>query len=72
MTRAEVQEEALKLPREERATLMEALHMSLFDEPLTDRRQQLLDERIAEDDRDPEGALPGAELLAWLRKPSGS
>ena len=72
MTRADLQKEALKLPPEERAALMEALHMSLLGEPPTDWQQQLLDERVAADDRDPEGALPGTELVAWLRKPSGS
>jgi len=69
MTRTELQEQALKLPAEERAALMESLHLSLLEEPLADWQKQLLDERIAEDDRDPEGALPGEELLAWLRKP---
>lgn len=69
MTRTEVQEEALKLPAEERAALMETLHLSLLGEPLAEWQQQLLDERVAEDDRDPEGTLPGDELLAWLRKP---
>lgn len=69
MTMTELQEQALKLPAEERAALMESLHLSLLGEPLADWQKQLLDERIAEDDRDPDGALPGEELLAWLRKP---
>ncbi len=69
MTMTELQEQALKLPAEERAALMESLHLSLLEEPLADWQKQLLDERIAEDDRDPDGALPGEELLAWLRKP---
>ena len=69
MTRVELQEEALKLPVDERAALMESLQLSLLEEPLADWQKQLLDERIAEDDRDPDGALPGEELLAWLRKP---
>lgn len=69
MTRIELQEEALKLPADERAALMESLHLSLLEEPLADWQKQLLDERIAEDDRDPEGTLPGDELLAWLRTP---
>ncbi|HET9766767.1 MAG TPA: addiction module protein [Thermoanaerobaculia bacterium] len=69
MTMTELQEQALRLPADERAALMESLHLSLLGEPLADWQQQLLDERIAEDDRDPEGALPGEELLAWLRKP---
>ena len=38
-------------------------------EPLLEWQRELLDERIAEDDRDPEGTLPGDELLAWLRTP---
>lgn len=69
MTRIELQEEALKLPAEERAAVMETLHLSLTEEPLTDWQQELIDARLADDDRDPEGALPGDQLLAWLRKP---
>ena len=69
MTRTELQEQALKLPAEERAALMESLHLSLLDEPLSGWQQQLLDERLAENDRDPDGALPGDDLLTWLRKP---
>jgi len=38
-------------------------------EPLQEWQRQLLDERLAEDDRDPEGRLPGDDLLAWLRTP---
>ena len=56
MTKTELQEEALKLSAEERAALMESLHLSLLDEPLADWQKQLLDERIAEDDRDPDVA----------------
>jgi len=69
VTKTELRDEALKLPAEERAALMESLHLSLLDEPPAEWQKQLLDERIAEDDRDPEGALPGEELLAWLGKP---
>lgn len=69
MTRTELQEQALKLPPEERAALMESIHISLLEEPLADWQGQLLDERLDEDDRDPNGALPGDELLAWLRRP---
>ncbi|HEV8241418.1 MAG TPA: addiction module protein [Thermoanaerobaculia bacterium] len=69
MNKTELQEAALKLPAEDRAALMETLHLSLIEEPLTDWQKQLLDERIAEDDRDPDGTLPGEELLARLRKP---
>jgi len=71
VTKTELREEALKLPAEERAALMESLHLSLLSEPLAEWQKQLLDERIAGDDRDPDGALPGEGLLAWLGKPRG-
>ncbi len=68
MTKAEIQAAALKLPPEERAELMEALNLSFLEEPLADWQKQLLDERLAEDERDPGSALPGEELLASLRR----
>jgi len=67
MTKTEIKEEALKLPPEERAELMDALNISFLEEPLTDWQKKLLDERLAEDERDPESALPGEGLLASLR-----
>jgi hypothetical protein len=47
---------------------MEALSISFWAEPLTDWQKELLDERLAEDEGDPERALPGEELLATLRR----
>jgi putative addiction module component (TIGR02574 family) len=69
MTKTEIKEEALKLPPEERAELIDALNTSFLEEPLTDWQKELLDERLAEDERDPESALPGEVLLASLRRP---
>jgi putative addiction module component (TIGR02574 family) len=68
MTKAEIQAAALKLPPEERAELIEALNLSFLAEPLTDWQKELLDERLAEDEGNPERALPGEELLAALRR----
>lgn len=68
MTKTEIREEALKLPLEERAELMDALSISFLEEPLADWQKQLLDERLAEDERDPESARPGEEFLASLRR----
>jgi putative addiction module component (TIGR02574 family) len=68
MTKAEIQAAALKMPPDERADLMEALSISFLEEPLTDWQKELLDERLAEDERDPEDALPGEEILASLRR----
>lgn len=68
MNKTEIQEAALKLPLEERAELMDALSISFLEEPLADWQKQLLDERLAEDERAPESARPGEELLASPRR----
>ena len=68
MTKTELQREVLELPAEERVELGGLIQRSLEEAPLTDWQQQLLDKRLAEDERDPEGALPGEELLAQLRR----
>jgi len=68
MTKTEIKEEALKLPPDERAELMDALNISFLEEPLTDWQKKLLDERLAEDERAPESALPGEGFLASLRR----
>ena len=72
MTRVEFKEQALaQLSPEERV----ALAVDLWDsvEPgdigVPDWHLEIVRERLAEDERDPEAALPGEELLAWLRQP---
>jgi putative addiction module component (TIGR02574 family) len=70
MTRRELVEEALKLPPEERAELVEALQVSLLDAPLAGWQRELLDERLAEHERDPEDATPWEEVRARLRRDS--
>ncbi len=39
------------------------------DLAVPDWHREIVRARLAEDDRDPERALPGEELLAWLRQP---
>ena len=70
MTRRELVEEALKLPPEERAELVEALQVSLLDAPPADWQRELLDERLAAHERDPEDATPWEEVRARLRRDS--
>jgi hypothetical protein len=44
--------------------------LPVFDRGLAvpDWHRDIIRERLAEDERDPEGALPGEELIAWLRQ----
>lgn len=70
MTRRELVEEALKLPPEERAELVEALQVSLLDAPPADWQRELLDERLAAHECDPEDATPWEEVRARLRRDS--
>lgn len=72
MTRAQLKEQALtELSPEDRV----ALAVDLWDsvEPgefaVPDWHRAIIRERLAEDERDPEGDLPGEELIAWLRRP---
>jgi putative addiction module component (TIGR02574 family) len=72
MTKTEIREQALlQLTPEERV----ALAVDLWDSvqpgeiPIPDWHLEIVRERLAEDQRDPQGALPGEELLAWLRQP---
>ena len=72
MTKTEIREEALtKLSPEERIELAVDLWDSLSAEnvPVPAWHLEIIRERLAEDERDPDGALPGEELLEWLRKP---
>ena len=68
MTKRELEEEALKLPIEDRVELMESLHLSVLDAPLPDWQRDLLDTRLAAHERDPEGTLSWEEVKASLRR----
>jgi putative addiction module component (TIGR02574 family) len=72
MTKTEIREQALlQLTPEERVALAVELWDSVQpgDIPTPDWHREIVRERLAEDQRDPQGALPGEELLAWLRQP---
>jgi putative addiction module component (TIGR02574 family) len=72
MTKSEIREEALsKLSPEERIELAFDLWDSLTpaDVPVPEWHLEVLRERLAEDERDPDGAIPGEEVLARLRRP---
>jgi len=66
MTKAQLKREALQLPVEEQLEIAEAIweHLeSAADQPpIPDWQRQLLDERIAEDDADPEGGSPWEQV----------
>ena len=72
MTKTEIREEALKLPPEERAELMEALNVSLLDASLPDWQRELLDERLDAFERDPGNTLSWEEVRASLRRSQGA
>jgi len=65
---AEIKEQALKMPPEERAELMESLHISLLEEPLADWQKELLDERLDRYERDPGDTVSWEEVKAALRR----
>jgi len=72
MTKAEIRDEALsKLSPEERIELAMDLWESLTpdDVPVPPWHLAILRERLAEDERDPESAIPGDEVLARLQRP---
>jgi len=72
MTKTEIREQALtRLSPEERIELAVELWESVdpADVPSPAWHLDLVRERLAEHERDPESALPGEELLAWLRQP---
>ena len=65
MTKAQLQEQILELPIEERLEVAEAIWASLeasAESPLPDWQRQLLDERIAAAEADPEAGTPRAEV----------
>ena len=72
MTKAQIREEALKLPPEDRADLIDELNVSLLEEPLPDWQRELLDERLDALERDPENTLSWDEVKASLRAHRGA
>lgn len=66
MTKIELEREVLQLPVEERLQLAETIWTSLEEEstqpPLPSWQQELLDERIAEDDARPDAGSPWEEV----------
>lgn len=64
MTKAEIQQQALELPPEEREELASALWESLEAEPtaLPDWQRRLLDQRLASLDENPEEGAPWDEV----------
>ena len=72
MTKTEIREGALsKLSPEERIELAMDLwdSVGLDDVPVPQWHLDLVRERLAEDERDPEDVIPGEEVLARLRRP---
>lgn len=72
MTKSEIKEQALtQLTPNERVALAVDLWDSVEpgDISVPAWHLELVRERLAEDELDPQGALPGEELLTWLRKP---
>ena len=64
--------EILKLPPEERLHLAEVIWASLAAEPSTvpvgDAHRQVLDERLAEHDKSPDGVVSRDQVLADARR----
>lgn len=64
--------EILKLPAEERLRLVELIWESLAakpsEVPLGDAHRAVIDERIAEHERNPDDVLPRGEVLAQARR----
>ena len=71
MSHADVAE-ILKLPPEERMRLAEIIWESLASEPssvpLGDAHRAVIDERVAEHERDPNDVVSRAEVLAEARR----
>ena len=70
MKKLELKEEALRLPAEDRRELAESLWESLEDEEdsssLPEWQAALLDERLAEDEAQPESGAPWTEVKARI------
>lgn len=65
MTKAEIQEQVMRLPAEQRLDLAEAIWSSLDDPdglPLPGWQRELLDERIAAAEHDPETEIPWSDV----------
>jgi putative addiction module component (TIGR02574 family) len=64
--------EILKLPAEERLRLVEIIWASLFTEPssvpLGDAHRAMIDERLAEHERNPDDVVSRDEVLAEARR----
>ena len=64
--------EILKLPAEERLRLVEIIWASLATEPssvpLGDAHRAMIDERLAEHERNPDDVVSRAEVLAEARR----
>ena len=64
--------EILKLPAEERLRLLEILWESLSQDasaiPLSDAHRAILDERVAEHERDPDDVVSIDEVIADARR----
>lgn len=67
MTREEVQK-LLDLPVEERFELAETLWDSLHELPVTDWQREILDERLADLQRNPQGSRSWEEVKARLKQ----
>ena len=68
-------QELLELDLETRLALVQKLWDSIVDDassgaqlPLADEERELLDQRLREDDEDPEAAIPWAEARARLHR----
>ncbi len=70
MTKSQLRREALDLPVEERLELAEALWESVeaVTQPpsIPDWQREILDERVADDDADPEAGSPWQEVKARI------
>ena len=66
MTKTQIQREALQLPVDERLEIAEAIwesvEISAVQPPLADWQREILDERMAEDDADPEAGSHWEEV----------
>ena len=66
MTKSELKHEVLQLPVEERLELVEVIWESLDrstgEPPLHDWQRRILDERIDEDEQDPDAGAPWHEV----------